>query len=142
MKDFHFGDNEKVAKRSEKYCYLICLVLTIWNCFGYLIFCCFVEDNSKIAAIEIRNHMGDYKIIYQISVIFAMLTLAYIQMIPIYFAFYIVWTAQIHTYRITEYIQKNLCKDYQSFDVINSKEEQDRIYSHLMKITKFHLFLK
>lgn len=142
MTEFHFGKHKWLAEEAEKNCYRTSLVLGIITSLAYLIFHPFMGNSDKLPTIYLFNYLSDFRIIVHITTFIAMVLIIYVQLIPVYCSFYITWSAQIHYFRLEEYIETNLCKKYNSFDIIESANEQDLIYFHLKKCTHFHLLLK
>lgn len=137
-KEFTFGSHEPLADKIERNCYLICIFTGILTSISYLSFHP-IFGNDNLPSSVASNFNG---VFFHISILLIMIFMIYGQIFPIYFAFYVETITCIHFLRLRDYIEKHLLKNYESFDIIYSTSEQDLIYEHLKKCTKYHRLLR
>lgn len=142
LEDFQLNKYRSIAEKSEKQCHLSCLIFTVFVSSSYLVFHPILGRYDNLPTIYFVEFINSSKIVIHIIVFFLLALTIYTQLFAIFNPFYVVWGIYIQYLKLKEYIDINLCKEYDNFDVINSKFEQDMIYLHLMKCTKFHRLLK
>lgn len=141
LREFPFGNSKPLAKKSEEMCYRIVALIGILIFISYMMFHPLIGNYNNLPTVFIMEHVGSFRYIIYIITFIELIFTTCAQLIFIYGSFYIVWVAHIHYFRLKEYIDTNLHKKYESFEIIQSLYEQDQIYVHLKKCTEFHLLL-
>lgn len=142
LQEFRLSRYKLQAKKSERTCYISCLLLTVLITLSFLIFHPIQGRPQDTPAFYILSAFEKYVVILHPLTFIVMILNAYAQLFSIYHAFYRAWGMQIVCYHLREYIENHLCREYDNFDVINSNYEQHMIYLHLKRCAKFHQQLK
>lgn len=142
LKEFRLSKYKLHAKKSEKICYLSCIILTVLITLSFLIFHPIQGRPQDTPVFHLRSTFEKFGLILHPLTFIFMILNAYAQLFTVFHALYRAWGMQILYYHLKEYIERHLCRQYDNFDVINSKYEQHMIHLHLKRCTKFHQQLK
>lgn len=136
---FRLRKYKRLAENNEKFCNRNCTFLGILTGLSYLIFHPIIGKGYKLPWYYFVEKFGVFT---HVLLFIAVLPVIYAQVFPIYYSFYITWSCKIQSIILKEYIETNLCTEYEDFDIIQLDYEQEKIYTHLKKCTEFHLLLK
>lgn len=142
LKEFRLSKYQSQAKMSEKTCYVSCFILSFLIAMSFLIFHPILGRTQDTPIIYVFSVIEQYYLFLYPLCFFFMLLTAYAQIFSILHVLYRSWGMQILFYHLKEYIERNLSGKYDSFDVIDSKSEQEKFYCHLKRCAKFHQKLK
>lgn len=139
---FPVGKYKLIAQKTEKMCYAASTIISIITVLGCLIFHPVIGDSSTVPTRYILEYINNYRVVVYTIIFIQMVLIMYAQLIPVYGCYCMGWSIQIFHFRLLEYIDNNLCKNYHSFDIINEHHEQKVIAFHLKKCIQYHKHLK
>lgn len=142
LKEFRLSRYKLNAKKSERYCYISCFILSVLIVSSFLIFHPIHGRPQDTPVFYFHSILENYGLIIHPLIFICMLLNAYAQIFSIFHSLYRAWGMQILYYHLKEYIERHLCRKYYNFNVINSKYEQHLIHLHLKRCAQFHRQLK
>lgn len=142
MTEFHTKKYRPLAEKSERICYCTSLILTIWCFATCMIFHPILGKTDNLPTIYFTRSIDIFGLALHITIFVVMILITYSFSFSIYETFYKAWGAHILHFKLIEYIEENLCRNYEDFDVMNLKHDQEKIYIHLKRCTQFHDLLK
>lgn len=143
MDGFRYGKYQSQVYLCEKYCYWASLIIGVLTSMAYFSFHPISGNPPDALAYYFINNLPMFLIIcMQCTSFIGMITLIYVQLFPLAVSCYIGWSVLIYSYRLKEYIETNLCKEYDSFDYIDSPLEQNSVFYHFKRSTHYHQLLK
>lgn len=142
MKDFQFIYHQVLIQKAEKICYgLSCSI--VFTCLMTLFLLHPVTGGyQNFPTTFLLKNNANYKVMVYILLLVEGLMLVYAQLIPVCAIMCLGWTGYILHIGLLEYIETNLCRPYEHFNVIESEQEQELIGFHLKQCTKFHRLLR
>lgn len=140
--EFQLNKYRSIAERSETQCNITCITFAIFVSISFMIFHPILGNYDNLPTIYFVEVLDASRMAMHTIVFLVFGLTIYTQLFAIFCPFYTIWGVYIHHLRMREYIEINLCKKYDNFEIINSKSEQDMIYFHLKKCIKLHLLLK
>lgn len=140
--EFQLNKYTSLAERAEKLCNISCMIFAVFVSLSFLIFHPILGHYCNLPTIYFVDIINISKIFMNTLLFLLFGLIIYMQLFAIFNPFYTISNIYIHYLELKEYIETNLCKHYDDFEIINSEAEQEVIYEHLKKCIKIHLLLK
>lgn len=140
--EFQLNKYTSLAERAKKLCNISCIIFAVFVSLSFLIFHPILGHCDNLPTIYFDEFINIAKIFMNTLLFLLFGLIIYTQLFVIFYPFYTISNIFSYYLKMKEYIETNLCKDYDDFGIINSEAEQEAIYQDLKKCIKIHLLLK
>lgn len=132
------------AETSERNCYIACVILSVLVIASNVVFHPMIGSYNNLPTVYFRPYFEYYytRIPLYVLYSFYIFLMTYSILFSLFETYYRLWGAHLLHFRLMEYIHQHLCKEYNTFDIIETESEQDNIYQNLKRCVRFHILLK